>query len=360
VLSDKTRQFIFDAQIEYIYHMQLDIFDELYIDSTAINANSEWPTDSGLILKLVSGLDRLLGRMNTTFDLAYSDKVIKRWIKELAKMDFQINLSLGKKNSRKVQKKNYKKIYALSDKAVARLLRNYILFMETYNQYEILPSLKVRIDNFIGMFETSLSNLKNLSTYSYERVFEGKKAPACEKIASITDENASFIIKGGRDTVVGYKPQIGVSANMFIVSILLPAGNASDSGMLLETVRDSIGRTGVTPTVVGVDDGYSSADNYKSLIDMGVTTASISGSKGKAVIQSVDDTLWDTPEYSDARNNRSKAESMMFSLKYLFDFGQLKARGLENVRREVLGKAIGYNFHRMTLLASSALDRESA
>ena len=51
-----------------------------------------------------------------------------------------------------------------------------------------------------------------------------------DKIVSLSDEDASMIVKGQRDPVVGYKPQIGRSENGFITAIIVPEGNASDSG----------------------------------------------------------------------------------------------------------------------------------
>jgi hypothetical protein len=44
-----------------------------------------------------------------------------------------------------------------------------------------------------------------------ERVFHDRKVPAQDKVVSVADPSASFIAKGGRDTVVGNRPQLGRS-----------------------------------------------------------------------------------------------------------------------------------------------------
>jgi hypothetical protein len=40
---------------------------------------------------------------------------------------------------------------------------------------------------------------------------EREKVPVAEKIISLSDSDASFIVKGGWNTVVGYRPQLARS-----------------------------------------------------------------------------------------------------------------------------------------------------
>ena len=57
-VSNATRDFIHRAQLRYIVDEGLDDFSSLYLDSTAVKANSERPTDSGLMTKLVERICR--------------------------------------------------------------------------------------------------------------------------------------------------------------------------------------------------------------------------------------------------------------------------------------------------------------
>ena len=52
-VSNATRDFIHRAQLRYIVDEGWDDLSSLYLDSTAVKANSERPTDSGLMTKLV-------------------------------------------------------------------------------------------------------------------------------------------------------------------------------------------------------------------------------------------------------------------------------------------------------------------
>ena len=52
-LRPATLEFIVDAQIRQALRENLDDFKKLTFDSTKVEANSSWPTDSGLIMGLV-------------------------------------------------------------------------------------------------------------------------------------------------------------------------------------------------------------------------------------------------------------------------------------------------------------------
>jgi hypothetical protein len=43
------------------------------------------------------------------------------------------------------------------------------------------------------------------------RIMEQEKVPMAEKIVSLSDSDASFIFKGGWNSVVGYRPQLARS-----------------------------------------------------------------------------------------------------------------------------------------------------
>jgi hypothetical protein len=99
--------------------------------------------------------------------------------------------------------------------------------------------------------------------------------------------------------------------------------------------------TGVVPEFISADDGYSSTDGREKCLDFGVKDVCLSGSKGKKITPPE---LWDSAEYIAGRRKRSAVESLMFTIKYLFEFGALRRRGIENVRAELIEEIIAYNF----------------
>lgn len=160
---------------------------------------------------------------------------------------------------------------------------------------------------------------------------------------SISDPDASFIKKGNRELVFGYKPQLARSREGFVGALIVPVGNASDKKMLEETVCEWMHRTKVVPTLVSTDDGYTSKEGRWNLKGWGVKEVSFSGSKGKKI---TDDQTWRNQTHREARRQRAAVESTIFTVKDRYEFGELSRSGIEAVRAELLEDVIAYNFLR--------------
>lgn len=80
---------------------------------------------------------------------------------------------------------------------------------------------------------------------------------------------------------------------------------------------------------------------------MKVKAISISGAKGKKLTD-IDD--WESETYRDARRDRSAVESLMFTIKDGFEFGELGRRGIDAVRSELMEKVLAYNCCRIILM----------
>ena len=64
----------------------------------------------------------------------------------------------------------------------------------------------------------------------------------------------------------------------------------------------------------------------------GVKVLSINGAKGRALTAQAD---WNSDDYAGARDFRSAVESLMFTLKQGFNFGEVARRGLAAVHGEL-------------------------
>ena len=76
------------------------------------------------------------------------------------------------------------------------------------------------------------------------------------------------------------------------------------------------------------------------MVDSWRGPAGIHGAKGRALTADAD---WESDAYAAARNQRSAIESLMFTLKHGYDFGEVARRGLPAVYAELLEKALAYN-----------------
>ncbi len=73
--------------------------------------------------------------------------------------------------------------------------------------------------------------------------------------------------------------------------------------------------------------------------------------EGRAIIEQE---LYESEAYRDARHDRSAAESCVYALKQMHDYGDVMRRGLEAVRHEQMSKVLAYNVRRMVRLEEDA------
>ena len=354
-VSNDTRDSILKAQLAEVFEEGWDDFQELIQDSTAVEGNTQWPTDSKLIVDLVGRLIRR-GEKLERFGLSnFKQPRAAKVLAQISSLHKQISLAVGvaRKDRERERKKAYNKLLQLARRAHAMMAPLVAHARREAGIVDILPSRRDMALRLVLCLESDLRNLLQVIDCCEARVVHERKVPAEDKVASIADCSASFIIKGGRDTVVGYKPQLGRSGKGFILGLIVPLGNAADSGQLIPMFDQVVERTGVVPPTVSTDDGYSSAAGRDELKARGVKVVSISGSKGKRITPQEE---WDDPEYVDARNGRSAVESLMFTIKHGFDFGRVMRRGLDNVRAELLEKVLAYNFCRMASCRRAATE----
>ena len=121
LVSHATRELIFDKQIALILGAELDHFKRLTIDSTAVKANSSWPTDAKILTGLLMRANRL-GQKLHLFGLEdFSQGWVPRWLEEMDKLVFQICLVAGKAKSKGKLKKRYRQLLARGHKAADAL-----------------------------------------------------------------------------------------------------------------------------------------------------------------------------------------------------------------------------------------------
>ena len=340
-VSHETRALIHQAQLRAVVREGLDDFQKCFIDSTATEANTDRPTDSTLLVKLV-GRIRVAGGHLHRLDLPDLQQVgLLAQEEELRRLSQQIHFLNGKPRGEARRRKLYFQLLRRVRRLRKRLLRDFeVVRVQVAGRTDLVPSRQLLAQEALRFLAEDLAALEQAANVCERRIMLQEKVPVAEKIISLSDADASFIIKGGWNTVVGYRPQLARSGGGLVTALLLPCGNAADSPHLVPMVQAQIANTGIVPALVSADDGYSSAQGLEEVRGLGVKVASISGAKGKKLIEPP---LWKSQAYRSARAERSAIESTIFTLKDGFDFGELQRRTQENVLAELLEKVLAYN-----------------
>lgn len=339
-ISNATRDFIHKAQLRYIVDEGLDDLSSLYLDSTATQANTERPTDSGLITKLVERICRRGSKLDRFGLPNFNPSGLEELQRDIRRMHREIGFSTGKPKKQGKMKKLYYQLLRRGRRVCNRFERELEAVAKALSQKELLPSQRLMAEEVIELIGADIQAIGQVAAAGERRIIAGEKVPSSEKVISISDGDAAFIVKGGWDTVVGYRPQLGRSGKGFVTALIVPRGNAADNNQLVDVVLDHWDRSEVLPRLVSSDDGYSNQSARRDLLEAGVEVVSISGAKGKRITTAEE---WNRQDYRAARANRSAVESLMFTLKDGYEFGQLVRRENENVRAELTEKVLAYN-----------------
>jgi uncharacterized protein YnzC (UPF0291/DUF896 family) len=351
IISEETLGLILDAQIQQCKFEKLDDFKELTVDSTHVEANSAWPTDSGTIAGLAARSEHLLREL-TDFGIELRiPAIVRKLVIEVENLHKQIQLSSGKKDSAIKRKKYYRRLIKLARKIRQILLTVHERAETKALRLDLMPSIASRLKRQLQRIAEDLANLSQAVVNAKARVLDNKKVLAENKVLSVSDQDAAMIVKGGREPAMGFKPQVGRSENGLVTAIIVPEGNAADSDQLRSIVDASTKRTGIVPRVLSFDDGYTNKADRDHYLLEGTKIVSFSGSKGKRLIPPEE---YDSAAYAETRNSRSAVESLMFVLKHNHDFDRLMRRGINSARAELTEKAIAHNFFRMIALRQAA------
>jgi hypothetical protein len=340
-VSNQTRALIHQVQLRSILEQGLDDFQKSFIDSTAVVANTERPTDSTILVRLIARVCTTGSNLHR-WDLPDMNQIgLLEQLEELRRMSQQIHFLNGKARGEAKRKKVYFQLLRRVRRLRKRLLRDLESVRRNLeDRADLLPSRRLVGEEALCLIAEDLAALEQAANVCERRVMEKEKVPMAEKIISLSDSDASFIVKGGWNTVVGYRPQLARSGSGFVTALVLPRGNAADSRHLVAMVKEQITNTGVIPAMTSVDDGYSSQEGLEEVLRLGIKVVSISGAKGKKLIEAQQ---WKSQPYRQARAERSAIESLVFTLKEGFEFGEMVRRTHENVLAEMLEKVLAYN-----------------
>ena len=343
-VTNATRRRILDAQIARVAGLRWDDFSTMLQDSTHVEGNTKWPTDSRLIVTLTARMLRIGAALPRLELPALVAPKAHGHLAAMAKLDREIDLMPATKERPRQRRKRYGKLLWRAQRVRVELHDAIVKVEAAFTTLDVLPSRKAMAGRAVVRLRSDHDALAQMIVNCEARVVREEEVPACDKQFSASDPDVGFIAKGQRVPVVGYKPQVARSGNGFLTGLLLPQGNAADSGQLVPMIDEVVARTGVVPKVLSVDDGYSSKENFEAAKALKIEVISMNGAKGRALTPRED---WESEPYAQARNGRSAVESIIFTLKQGFDFDHVARRGLDAAYGELLEKALAYNLCHM-------------
>jgi transposase, IS5 family len=316
--------------IEYAVKQDLEKGRTIRLDSTAVETNIHYPTDSSLLQDGVRIITRLLiegKRLYPTPAYRYSDH--RRVVKKR-----EIQILNSKKDEERT--KCYRGVIEIAQR-VKGYGEEAIRALETFTSPVEDAVLDARV--LAEDLERAVGILARVIDQTRRRVIEGEKVLASEKVVSFFECHSNIIEKGNRETIYGHKLFLVGGASGLILDCVMERGNPTDSATFLDLIDRQKAIYGRPPRQVSSDGGFASKDNLAKAKERGVSDVSFSKRKGLAVLDMVKSS-W---VYKKLRNFRAGIEANISVLKRAFGLARCTWTGWAGFKQYVRSAIFSYN-----------------
>lgn len=300
-------------------------------DSTVIETNIHFPTNSSLVWDCIKEAHRLLSH------LAKKEQIKVRDYRSGAKSNhFKIN------NSK-------------ADKRVALFKKQLVLFTKSIKQVDKFVKKK-DYSSFESLgFVAALQKLQPLMEQVYSmterKQIKAEPVPNDQKLFSIYELHTDIIVKGGREVLFGHKVNLTDGKGKLILDCEILRGNPADTnlfGQTIERIKENYGRT---PKSVAADGGYASKANHEKAIKEGLANVVFN-----KVVGSMRNLVSSKNMQTRLRKWRSGIEATISNLKRGFNISRCNWKGWANFQAKVLWSVIAYNIRVMTGLVIAKIE----
>ena len=236
-------------------------------DTTVVEANVAYPSDSGLLAKGVAKMAKTAKTLQA-MGFATRTKLSDR-TRAVQKRARSINANLQRRSDDRLIV-----VHRINSELVAiaqRAARQADAVVQNASRKLARTARSGRARALVEELATTSERTQKIARQTAERLSGTTPDGSC-RIVSLHDPDARPIVKGrlGKPVEFGYKAQLVDNEDGLILDHNVEVGNPSDATMLEPAVMRIRERTGRAPRAVTADRGYGEAALEQSLREMGV------------------------------------------------------------------------------------------
>jgi IS5 family transposase len=238
-------------------------------DTTVVEANVAYPTDSGLLARAVAKLARTVQRVQAAGGAGRTKTRDRR--RAARRRAHQLARSLRARTGQAKQQvaERTAELAALAEQATAdaaRVARN------ARSQLARAGGQTVgKLARLVEELQTTIGRTSQVIDQTRTRL-AGQIPDGATRLVSLHDPDARPIVKGrlGKPVEFGYKAQVGDNADGVVLDYQVQIGNPADAPLLVPAVQRIIQQTGRVPGAATADRGYGEAAVDEQLHTLGV------------------------------------------------------------------------------------------
>lgn len=329
-LTDDTWTAIHQEITGYAHGEKIETGKKIRIDSTAIETDIHYPTDSTL---LFDGIRIITRRLATGKELSPQPCYLFSDHTRAAKKRVMIILNARKDN---VRNNAYRDLVSYAERVVTYAV-SAIDELRAFEGDDTRDTLAAK--GLAHNLERIIGIMKKVIDQTVRRVFKGEKVPASEKVVSFFEDHSDIIVKGSRDTIYGHKVFLTGGASSLILDCIIERGNQADSDRYQNLLERHAKQFGKMPRQVSADGGFASKKNLSFAKEHQVRDAVFAKKRGLAV-PDMARSAW---VYKMLRNFRAGIEAGISTLKRAFGLDRCNWTGWEGFKQYVWSGIVSYN-----------------
>lgn len=241
--------------------------EKLRLDTTAVETNIHYPTDSSLLMDCYRTQARLIKKIREWDPKAVGNK--RFHLKATKKKATKI-ARIGKARSA-ASKAKRKTLYSALIRDVDKICEQSDSILESLREGQRMKNgdaaTRFKLDALADELEHYVQLSRRVSWQTTERVLEDRKVPNKEKVFSIFEEHTELLIRGkaGKEVEFGHMLHIQQTGEKFISDYEVFDQKPAEPALLrpaVESHRDLFGRA---PTTITADKGYFSQETSDDL-----------------------------------------------------------------------------------------------
>ena len=298
-------------------------------DTTVVEADVKYPTDSGLLTKAIGKAARLVERIQETG--AASRTTVTDHATEARRLAHQVGVWLRRRSGEAVEEVLVitGRLADLADQMIGDATRVAVNARRHLKRHPE-TARPGRLAQTINELDTLIERAGRIVSQTRQRL-AGEVPAGSSRLVSLHDPDARPIRKGrlGKPVEFGYKAQVVDNEDGLILDHSVEVGNPVDGPMLEPAIRRVTQRGGRPPGAVTADRGYGQAQVERDLTELGVGTVAIprigKPSEKRRQIESQD-------EFRDLVRWRTGAEGRISTLKRQHGWNRSRLTGIEGAR----------------------------
>lgn len=268
-IGPETVQALNDRVVQLARSLRVTRGRKLRVDTTAVETDTHFPTDSGLLGDGVRVVSRLLRRAKGVLGEAASElgEAFRSRVRTVRKIAQQLHRLARRKGEqgRAAMKAAYGRLIATAKRTAARGKR----VLEAIRERTDSPKAR-RLAERLGEI---LPRLKQGVRQAERRVLEGDPVPAGEKVLSLFEPHTQVVprFKAGKSVEFGRKIRLDeVEGGIITGYAIVEQAGGQDQPYLADALANHRDQFGRAPDLLAADRGLASAANERLAKEAGV------------------------------------------------------------------------------------------